>query len=82
MRDINADSLMDKMCSNGLLADQDQQLILAAGHSIHQRSWLLLEHVRHMDTQAMVKFCEFVQEIFPQVGLQLVAGMQISHVES
>ena len=82
MRDINADSLMDKMCSNGLLAAHDQQLILAAGHSLHQRNWLLLEHVRHMEMQAMVKFCEFVQEIFPQVGLQLVAGMQISHVES
>ena len=79
MRDINADALVDKMSSNGLLAPCNQQLIMT-GQSLHQRNWLLLEHVRHMKIQAMVKFCEFVQGIFPQVGLQLVAGMQLLHV--
>ena len=77
MRDINADSLMDKMCSNGLLAAHDQQLILAAGHSMHQRNWLLLEHVRRMDMQAMIKFCQFIKEIYSQLGLQLAGGMKI-----
>ena len=76
MRDINADLLMDKMSSNGLLATHDQKLILT-GHSVHQRNWLLLEHVRHMEMQALMKLCEFVQEISPQVGLQLIAGMQL-----
>ena len=74
MRDINADFLVDKMSSNGLLAAHDQELILT-GHSMHQRCWLLLEHVRHMEMQMLMKICESVQEISPQVGLQLIAGM-------
>ena len=74
MRDIDLCVVMDKMCSIGLLAPHDQGTILA-GCSVYQRSWLLLEHVRHMKMQALMKFCESVQEIVPQVGLQLVAGM-------
>ena len=74
MRDIDPCVVMDKMCSNGLLAPHDQDTILA-GYSIYQRSWLLWEHVRHMKMQALMKFCESVQEIVPQVGLQLIAGM-------
>ena len=73
MKDINADLLVDKMSSNGLLAAHDQELILT-GHSMHQRNWLLLEHVRHMKMETLMKFCEFVQGISPQVGLQLIEG--------
>ena len=75
MRDINADLLLDRMSSNGLLAPHDQELILT-GQSMHQRNCLLLEHVRHMEMQAIMKFCEFVQGISPQVGLQLMKGNQ------
>ena len=74
MRNIKADLLMDKMSSNGLLAPHDQELILT-GHSMHQRCWLLLEHMRHMEMQMLMKICESIQEISPQVGLQLIAGM-------
>ena len=74
MRDINADLLMDKICSSGLLSAHDQQLILI-GQSVHQRNCLLLEYVRHMEVQTLMKFCKFVQEISPQVGLQLIEGM-------
>ena len=74
MRDIDPCVVMDKMCSNDLLAPRDQGTILS-GYSVYQRSWLLLEHVRHMEMQVLVKFCEFVQEVLPQVGVQLVAGM-------
>ena len=74
MRDIDPCVVMDKMCSNDLLAPHDRGTILA-GYSIYQRSWLLLEHVRHMEVKMLLKFCEFVQEFLPQVGLQLVAGM-------
>ena len=77
MRDINADYLMDEMSSNGLLTAHDQELILT-GQSIHQRNWLLLEHVQHMKMQALTKFCGFVQESFPQIGLQLTAGEHIA----
>ena len=77
MRNINADLLIDKMSSNGLLAAHDQELILT-GHSVHQRNWLLLEHVRHMEIEAMMKLCKLVQEIYPQIGLQLITGMQVS----
>ena len=75
MRDINADLLIDKMSSNGLLSPHDQELILT-GHSMHQRNLLLLEHVRHVEMQILMKVCEFVQEISSQVGLQLIAGMK------
>ena len=74
MRDINADLLMDKISSGGLLAPHDQELILT-GQSLYQRNCLLLEHMRHMEMQALMKFCEFVQGISPQVGLQLIEGM-------
>ena len=79
MRDINADLLIDKMSSNGLLSPHDQELILT-GHSMHQRCWLLLEHVRYMKIEALMKFCKLVQEIYPQIGLQLITGMQVSLV--
>lgn len=79
MRDINADLLMDKMSSNNLLALFDQQLILT-GQSMHQRNWLLLEHVRQMEIQSLIKICELMQEMFPQVGLQSAVGMHILHV--
>ena len=73
MRDINADLLMDKMSSNGLLPAHDQELILT-GQSLQHRNWLLLEHVRHMKMESLIKFCEFVQSSSPQVGLQLIKG--------
>ena len=65
---------MDKMWSNGLLAAHDQELILT-GQSMHQRNCLLLEHVRHMNMQTLMRFCEVVQLIYPQVGLELIKGM-------
>ena len=77
MGNINADLLMDKMSSDGILAPHDQELILT-GQSLHQRNCLLIEHVRNMEMQALMKFCEFVKGISPQVGLQLIEGTCIS----
>ena len=74
MRNINATLMVDKMCSQSLLAPHDQEMILA-GHSIYQRNWLLLECVRCMGMQNLVKFCEFLQQILPQLGLQLTTGL-------
>ena len=75
---INDVSLVvDRMSSNNLLTPNDQEMILA-GHSIHQKNWILLECVRCMGMQAMVKYCELVQEILPEVGFQLLTGMQYS----
>ena len=75
---INDVSLViDRMSSNNLLTPNDQEMILA-GHSIHQRTWILLECVRCMGMQAMVKFCEIVQEILAKVGSQLLTGMRYS----
>ena len=74
LRDINADMLLDKMCTNGFITPHDRELILA-GHSIHQQKLLLLEHVRHMEMQKLVKFCEFVKETSLRAGLQLKAGI-------
>ena len=74
---IDADLLVDKMCSVGLLSAHEQTII-TSGHSVYHRNWLLLEHVRHMDVQAAVTFCELVQEIWPQLGLQLITGSYIA----
>ena len=86
LRSIDADLLTDKMCSIGVLTSQDQ-LVISSGHSIYQKNWLLLEHVQHMDMQVLLTFCELVQEIWPQIGSQLIAGTafcqqatQISHL--
>ena len=72
---VNADSLISKMCSNDLITSSEREVILT-GHSAHQRNQLLLELVRHRPTEAMMGFCECVQEISPKVGSQLVAGIQ------
>ena len=74
VRDINADLLTDKMSSAGLLTDTEVTII-SSGHSVHHRNWLLLESVRHMDVQALVTFSELLQEMWPQIGLQLITGI-------
>ena len=76
LRDTNADSLLDDMSSECLLSVADQSLI-SAGHSVHYRNCLLLEHIRHMDTKLFLVFCELVQNIWPSVGSQLITGMYI-----
>ena len=80
LRDINANQLTDKMSSAGLLTDTDGTVI-SSGQSVHQRNCLLLEHVRHMDVQALVTFCEFLKETCPQIGLQLITGI-VSYIRS
>ena len=62
------------MCSKCLLSVNDQSLI-SAGHSVHHRNWLLLEHIRHMDAELFLVFCGLVQSIWPLVGSQLITGM-------
>ena len=74
LRSMDADLVTDKMCSVGLLTAHER-LIISSGSSIYQKNWLLLEHVRHMDVQALRKFCEVVQEVWPQIGLQLITGV-------
>ena len=76
LKHIDANFLISKMRSNDLLTSYEEELILT-GHSCHQRNWLLLEHVRRMQTQTLMVFCEFMQKIAPIVGLQLVTGMQV-----
>lgn len=77
LRSIDADLLTDKMYSVRLLTSQDQ-VVISSGHSVYQKNWLLLGHVRHMDVQALLKFCELVEETWPQIGSQLIAGLCIS----
>ena len=70
LRDVNADTLTKKMCSAGLL-NVHEQTAISSGHSIHHRNWLLLEHIRHMDKQSLLKFCKLLQEEWPEIGSQL-----------
>ena len=65
------------MYSNGLLTVCEEKLILT-GYSSYHRGQLLLDHVRHMQPKMLVIFCEFVQEITPSVGQQLVTGITIA----
>lgn len=74
LRSIDANLLTDKMYFNGLLTAHEKTVV-SSGHSVYYKNWLLLHHVRHMDIQALVTFCELVQEIWPQIGSQLIAGM-------
>ena len=76
---IDADLLVDKMCSIKLL-DNHEQAIISSGHSVYHRNWLLLEFVRHLDGHAVVVFCDLVQEIWPQVGSQLITGSHALYV--
>ena len=71
---VNADLLIKQICSTGLLSDQEQAII-SSGHSVHQRSTMLLEYTRHMNIQGVKSFCELVQREWPQIGSQLIIGM-------
>ena len=79
LKDINADSLFDEMCSQCLL-NAHEQSVISAGHSVHHRNWLILEHVRCMDTKVFLAFCKLVQKLWPLVGSQLIAGMCMLHM--
>ena len=76
LRDINVDPLIVTLYSAGLLTTQGLNMILF-GHSFHHRSLLLLECIRHMDSQAVLAFSELLKDIWPQIGMQLVTGIAI-----
>ena len=76
LRDTNADSLIGELYSIGLLSAQEQNMILF-GHSSYHKNWLLLEYVRHMNSQALLAFSELVKDVWPQIGMQLVAGTYV-----
>ena len=76
LRSIDADMLTDKMCSVWVLT-ANEQMVISSGHSVYQKNWLLLYHVQHMGTQALSTFCELVQEIWPQIGSQLITGTYV-----
>ena len=73
LRDIDADLLVGEMLSAELLNVYEHNLILS-GHSLHHRNWLLLEHVRHLDSQSLQVFSELVHDTWPEIGLQLITG--------
>ena len=74
LKDINANSLFDEMCS-GCLLNTHEQNVISAGHSVHHRNWLILEHVRYMNAKAFFAFCKLVQKSWTLIGSQLIAGM-------
>ena len=76
MKSIDADLLINKLRSVGILTTHEQNAI-SSGHSIHNRNQLLLEHVCHMNVQSLEAFCELVQEVWPQVGSQLIIGSYV-----
>ena len=74
LREIDANLLINTMCSDGLLTPHEQAII-SCGHSVHQRNLMLLEYTQHMDMQSLMSFCKLVQEMWPQVGSKLITGM-------
>ena len=77
LRDVESDLLIDQMYSDNLLTT-DEQNFITFGHNVHQKNRLLLEHVRHMDGQNLVVFCELLQNKWPQIGTQLLTGNLIA----
>ena len=73
---IDFDLLKDKMYSLGLLT-ANEQVIISSGYSVYQKNWLLLNQVQQMDVQAFLTFCKLVQEIWPQIGSQLISGTYV-----
>ena len=76
LKSIDADMLSSKLRSAGLLTAHEQTIIFSS-HSVYHKNWLLLEHVRHMSVPALVTFCELVQNRWPQIGSQLIAGSYV-----
>ena len=74
LNSIDADQLIDKMCSVGLLTAHEQNVISSC-YSVYQKNWLLLEHVRQMKVQAVMTFCDLIQQIWPEIGVQLITGL-------
>ena len=74
LNSIDADLLIDKMCSVGLLSVHEQNVI-SSGYSIYQKNWLLLEHVRQMKVQAVMTFCDLIQQIWPEIAVKLITGL-------
>lgn len=76
LRDITSDALIDDLYYNELLTAQEQAVVLS-GHSLHHRNHLLLECIRHVDSQAILVFSELVKNGWPQIGTQLVTGRYV-----
>ena len=79
LRSIDADLLTGKMYSVRLLTLYDQ-MVISSGHSVYQKNRLLLGYIQHMGMQGLLTFCELVQEIWPQIGSQLITGVCTSFV--
>ena len=75
LRDIDADLLINEMSSTGLLTGDTLPLI-ASGHTVHHRNWLLLEHVRHFELKLLLQFCKLVKEKWVETGAQFTTGME------
>ena len=76
LRDTSADSLISDLCSTEILTYQELKVILS-GHSSHHRNWLLLEHIRHMNSRTLLAFSKLVKDIWPQIGTQLITGIEL-----
>ena len=73
LKSIDADLLINKMCSVGLLTAY-QKTVVSGGHSVYQKNRLLLHHAIQMNVPALTRFCELIQEIWPLTGSQMIAG--------
>lgn len=74
MKEMNPDTMVKRMAAEGLLSKNDQDFI-TIGHSLHHKNALLLSCVQKFSIQALQAFCELVQELWPMVGTQLLAGI-------
>ena len=70
LNSIDADLLIDKM-----LLTAHEKTVISSGHSVYQKNCLLLEHVRLMKVQAVMTFCDLIQQIWSQIGIQLITGL-------
>jgi len=75
---MNSDLIVQQMLSQQLLNDQDYQVIMSAA-SDYQKSCLVLEKVRQMDTKYLETFCEILQMFDGQkhIATVLLNGKEI-----
>ena len=71
---LDTNFVITKICSTRLLTSYEQELILTC-YSLHQKKYLLLEQLRHMEIKTV---CELIEEDIPMIGIQLVAGTYMS----
>jgi len=70
---LDGEPILPKLHFHGLLSDDEKAIISSAPTGL-QSNWLLLQCVIHLDTLAVLTFCQLVQQYQPEVFQLLMNG--------